>query len=96
MQAGSPGFQAPEQLSGSYIGIESDIYAFGGVLLVLFGERPVWPGLNPYQILFAVCIEKRMPPLENISPEVVSIVCRQCFQDVPDRVSTAWLLKNLL
>ena len=36
MPARSPGFQAPEQLSGSLIGVESDVhvYAFGAVCTI--------------------------------------------------------------
>ena len=51
MLAGSPGFQSPEQLRGESIGLPSDVYALGAVLLVLFGETTVWPGLAPFQIL---------------------------------------------
>ena len=47
---GTPGFQAPEQLSGTHIGVECDVYAFGAVMVVLFSERPVWPNLSPYQM----------------------------------------------
>ena len=39
MLAGSPGFQSPEQLTGESIGIPSDVYAFGAVALVVFGEK---------------------------------------------------------
>ena len=51
MLAGSPGFQAPEQLSGTHIGVESNVYTLWVVLSVLFGEQPVWSGLSPYQIM---------------------------------------------
>ena len=93
MLSGSPGFQAPEQLSGSHVGTESDIFAFGGVII---WREPVWPGLNPYQIMFAVSIEKRVPQTDDISPEVVSTVCEHCSKCVTDRVNTMWLLKTLL
>ena len=42
MLAGSPGYQAPEQLQNKGLGLPSDIYALGAVLLVLFGERQVF------------------------------------------------------
>jgi len=41
MLAGTPGFQSPEQLKAESIGPPSDIYAFSGVLSVLFGEQPL-------------------------------------------------------
>ena len=46
MLAGSPGFQPTEQLRAQSIGVESDVYAFGGVLLVVFTERRIWEGLS--------------------------------------------------
>ena len=96
MLAGSPGFQAPEQLSGKHIGVQSDIYAYGGVLVVLFGERPVWPGLNPYQIMFAVSIEQKTPSTDNLLPKVISSICEKCFKDISSRPNTEWLLQHLL
>ena len=59
MLAGTPGFQAPEQLSGTHIGIECDVNAYGAGVVVLFSERPVWPNLSPYQIMFTVTLEKK-------------------------------------
>jgi len=41
MLAGTPGFQSPEQLKVESIGPPSDIYAFSGVLSILFGEQPL-------------------------------------------------------
>ena len=31
-------------------------------MVVLFSERPVWPNLSPYQIMFTVTLEKKHPP----------------------------------
>ena len=44
MLAGTPGFQSPDQLKAESVGIPSDVYAFGGVLAVLFGEQPLSVG----------------------------------------------------
>ena len=41
MAAGTLGFQSPEQLKGEGIGINSDVYAFGGVLTEFFGSEPL-------------------------------------------------------
>ena len=48
MMAGSPGFQAPEQLRAQSIGLHCDVYVFGCVVIVLFQERVLCPGLTPY------------------------------------------------
>ena len=58
MLTGTPGFQPPEQLRSESIGLTSDIYALGAVLLVLFSEKPVWPKLSPYQIMFKVTVSE--------------------------------------
>ena len=54
MLAGTPGFQPPEQLRSEALGIAADVYAFGGVLVVLFGEKPLWPGLSSLSLREAV------------------------------------------
>ena len=51
MLAGTPGFQPPEQLQASALGIECDVYAVGAVLVVMFSEQPLWPSLTPFQIM---------------------------------------------
>ena len=61
MLAGSPSFQSPEQLRGESTGTPTDIYALGAVALVVFGERPVWPGLSMYQIMFKVTVQSAKP-----------------------------------
>ena len=44
-------FQAPEQLRAEAIDVGADVYAFGALIIELFGEEPVWKGLTPYQII---------------------------------------------
>ena len=66
MLAGTPGFQPPEQLRSEALGIAADVYAFGGVLVVLFGEQPLWPGLSPYQILCKVTVMREQPPVDHL------------------------------
>ena len=40
LQAGTPGFQAPEQLKAETVDQLCDVYAFGVVLIELFGGKP--------------------------------------------------------
>ena len=54
MQSGTLGFQAPEQLRAEAVDQGADVYGFGAVRIELFGEKPVWEGLNPYQIIVKV------------------------------------------
>ena len=70
MLAGTPGFQSPEQLQASSIGIECDVYAIGAVMTVMLGEKPLWPSLTPFQIMHKVTIEKEMSSVAGIEPKI--------------------------
>lgn len=66
MKAGTPGFQAPEQLNGIFIGPHSDIYAFGCIVLELFSEQLIWHGLTSHTIMFCVGVKGEYPPIHNV------------------------------
>ena len=66
LQAGTPGFQAPEQLKAEHVDQSCDVYAFGVVLLELFGEKPVWEGLNHFQIMCKVAVEGVLPEYSHL------------------------------
>ena len=90
MFAGTPGFQSPEQLKAKSVGMPSDVYAFGGVLAVLFREQPLWAGLNPYQIMYRVTINGEKPDTAHFVPPV------QCFEKLSSRPSISQVLKDVL
>ena len=94
MLAGTPGFQSPEQLKAEPVGIPSDVYAFGGVFAVLFGEQPLWAGLNPYQIMYRVTMANETPPVKHITPTEMQQVCDACF--AISRPTIDYILKQLL
>ena len=73
MMAGSPGFQAPEQLRAESLGPHCDVYAFGCVLITLFREQVLWPGLTPYQILCKVSVHNEVPDMQDLDPAIKSI-----------------------
>ena len=91
----TPGFQPPEQLRSESIGLTNDIYALGAVLLVLFSEKPVWPKLSPYQIMFKVTVSGEKPDT-TILPSQLQEVCRACYRDVALRPKAHWVLQRLL
>ena len=95
MLAGSPGFQSPEQLRGESIGLPSDVYALGTVLLVLFGETTVWPGLAPFQIIYKVTLCNEAPPTAHLLPEI-QMLCNACFVEKSNRPPANTLLQRLL
>ena len=95
MLAGSPGFQSPEQLKGECIGISADVYALGAVILVVFGETQVWPGLSAYQIMFQVTVGNKKPNTSFLSPSMKDIV-ESCLNNVSQRPTSKEVLKCLL
>ena len=49
-------YMAPEMFEGSKSGTAVDIYSFGCILIKLFSERRVWPGLHTSaEIMHKVC-----------------------------------------
>ena len=95
MLAGSPGFQSPEQLRNESVGSPSDVYALGTVILVLFGETQVWPGLSHYQIMFKVAVCNESPNTEHL-PIPLKDVCCLCFNEVQLRPPANIVLQHLI
>lgn len=59
-RAGTPGFQAPEQLQGKSISSKCDVHALGGVMAELFGEVTLWPKTPAHQ-MFQVAVNGAFP-----------------------------------
>lgn len=78
MMAGSPGYQPPEQLKAERIGIHCDVYAVGGVILVTFSAKPMWPGLSPFQIMCKITVEGKTPDTSHLDVALGSL-CQECF-----------------
>ena len=93
MLAGSPGYQSPEQLRSESLGVPSDVYAFGGVMVVVLKESPLWPGLNFFQIMNKVT-SGETPNTDGIADTIV-IVCKQCFCDINLRPNITNILGKL-
>ena len=64
-------------------------------MIVLFQERPLWPGLNPYQILCKVSINKELPDMSDLKGEIRS-VCACCVSAKESRPVVGNVLKELL
>ena len=95
MLAGTLGFQSPEQLQASSIGVECDVYAIGAVMVVMFGEKPLWPSLTPFQIMHKVTIEKEMPSVAGIEPKIGE-VCSKCFLTIERRPTIQVVLHGIV
>lgn len=93
MLAGSPGYQSPEQLRSESLGISADVYAFGGVMVVVLKECPLWPGMNFFQIMNKVT-NGQTPNTDGIV-DTIAVVCNQCFRDVESRPRISVILGKL-
>ena len=94
MTAGTPAFQAPEQLKGSSIGASCDMYAFGCVLTELFGERPVWLGTPFHTIMYKVAIEGVFPSYAHV-PSLIQSIIMHCLCGEGERKNAHHILKLL-
>ena len=64
--AGTPGFQAPEKLRGEKITTLVDIYAVGGIMVELFGGKPLYHNMDPHTIMFRVGVKNIFPDISHI------------------------------
>ena len=72
-----------------------DVYAFGCVLIELFGNQPLWGDLQPMQIMYKVGVEGKKPEHNHIPEEIKGIVA-VCLEGQEKRASSIKLLKLLL
>lgn len=95
MLSGTPGFQPPEQLMAQVLDEKADVYACGVLFIELFGERTVWEGLTPFQIMAKVVIEEIPPDVSHLQSPI-SILCAQCVKKKELRPSMSDVLKGLV
>lgn len=95
LQAGMPGFQAPKQLKAVDVDVGADVYAFGVTLIELFGEKPIWDGLNHFQILCKVAVEDELPSYDHL-PQAVQKVCAMCIAQKECRLPISLILEALI
>ena len=95
MLAGTPGFQPPEQLMAEAVDERVDVYAFGVLLIEMFGEKIAWLGLTHVQIITKVVIQRQSPDLSHLKSAIQSI-CRSCLLNKEERPLMATVLKQLL
>ena len=89
IQSGTPGFQAPEQLRAEAIDVGADVYAFGALIIELFGEEPVWKGLTPY---LKVALNDVFPDYSRLPLNI----CSMCMKPKHERSIIGHVLRSLL
>ena len=93
MLAGSPGYQAPEQLRAESLGPLTDVYSFGGVMTVCMQKQVLWPGLNCYQIMQKVTSGTK-PNIDKI-PVSLRYIADRCFDPATSRLDSSTVLQKL-
>ena len=74
---------------------KADVYAFGGVLVELFGEKPLWPPLSSYQLMYKVGVEGSFPAYDHL-PASIQALCAMCLVDRLQRAPMLHVLKKLI
>ena len=86
IRAGTPGYMSPEQLEGTAVTVQSDLYSLGVVLYEMFTGHRVFEGMTIDQIRDAQR-DSRLTPLSDISPEVdpaVESAILRCLSSDPE------------
>ncbi|WP_234359380.1 serine/threonine-protein kinase [Plantactinospora sp. BC1] len=83
---GTPGYLAPERISGDAVVPASDVYGVGVLLYRLLAGRPPWSAETATQMLRAhVYVEPApLPPLPDVPAKVVEL-CGRCLDKDPER-----------
>ena len=92
-------YMAPELFSKGHRGAAVDVYAFGCLMIEVFGQVRVWKGLNGPQIMQKVCGTFKHPPSPPSVmhlPASVRDICAACCQLEPDDRPTISCILELL
>jgi serine/threonine-protein kinase len=100
--SGTPGFMAPEQVSGYWgpISPRTDVYGLGSVLYALLTGRPPYDGNRIADVLAKVVSAQTVCPPSQSRPEIsdsLNDICQRCLSKSPDaRFATARELHDAL
>lgn len=81
---GTASYMAPEQFSASQVDEKCDAFAFGCILWECVTGRQPWEECNNMmQIVMAVGVERRRPPLPRGLPSALASIIRECWRHNP-------------
>lgn len=81
---GTSSYMAPEQFSAGKLDDKCDSYAFGCILWECITGRQPWEECNNLmQIVMAVGVERRRPPLPKGIPGPLASIIRECWRHNP-------------
>jgi serine/threonine-protein kinase len=92
VRAGTPGYMAPEQLTGREVTLKSDIYALGLVLYELFTGRPAHQATTREELLRSHSSGSVTTPsshVDDMDPAAERIILKCLEKDPHDRPSSA-------
>lgn len=93
VRQGTPAYMAPEQLKGTEVTLQSDIYALGLVLFELFTGRKAYLGASINELLNqqeAMSLTSMNALAADIDPAVEKVI-RRCLDPIPVRRPTSAL-----
>jgi len=83
---GTPLWMAPEVLMNKLYDEKADVYSFGIVLWELLSARDPWEDIESLvDLVEAVCIEHRRPPLPKDIPTSLKDLVNNCWHASPER-----------
>ena len=97
VNAGTVAYMAPEAFHGQAGGCAADVWAWALVVYEMLAGRAPWTELdNPMQIVMAVGVNRRRPPIPLGTPPALAKLLRECWRQDPElRPSAADLARRL-
>jgi serine/threonine protein kinase/tetratricopeptide (TPR) repeat protein len=93
---GTPGYVAPEQLSGKLVSFRSDLYSLGCVMYEMLAGRPPFLGESDQEVL-AAQLSGELPALPDDLPDGIAPLLRSLLSREPqDRPFSAQKLRRIL
>lgn len=93
---GTPGYVAPEQLSGKLVSFRSDLYSLGCVMYEMLAGRPPFAGEDDQAVL-AAQLAGELPPVPDGLPDGIAALLRSLLAREPqERPFSAQKLRRIL
>ncbi|MBL8063371.1 MAG: protein kinase, partial [Anaerolineales bacterium] len=86
--SGTPAYMSPEQAQGMAVDHRSDIYSLSIVLYEMLAGRPPFEGDSTLGIILKH-ISEPPPPIENIAPEIQSVIDKALSKNPANRYQSA-------
>ncbi len=93
---GTPSWTAPEVLRNERYTTKADVYGFGIVVWEMLARRDPFPGMPPFQIVFAVGTQGLRPSIDDDwDPRWVRLL-QECWAEDPKKRPSFEQILNIL